>query len=55
MATLVNISTEKWPPRQRTYFGSLTVSSPQPGEAFAITPIHGFLGVMYLGDKRTKQ
>lgn len=32
---LVNISTEKWPPRQRTYFGSLSISSPQPGEAFA--------------------
>ncbi len=52
---LVNISTEKWPPRQRTYFGSLAISSPQPGEAFAITPIHGCLGVMDLGDKRTME
>ena len=52
---LVNISTEKWPPRQRTYFGSLAIASPQPGEAFAITPIHGCLGVMDLGDKRTME
>jgi hypothetical protein len=37
VVALVNISTEKWPPRHRTYFGSLAVSSPQPGEAFAIT------------------
>ena len=55
VVALVNISTEKWPPRQRTYFGSLLVSSPQPGEAFAITPIHGCLGVMDLGDKRTME
>lgn len=33
--SLVNISTEKWPPRHRTYFGSLDVRSPQPGESFA--------------------
>jgi hypothetical protein len=52
---LVNISMEKWPPRHRTYFGSLAISSPQPGEAFAITPIHGCLGVMDLGDKRTME
>jgi hypothetical protein len=51
--SLVNISTEKWPPRHRTYFGSLEVRSPQPGEAYAITPIHGCTGVMDLGDKRT--
>jgi hypothetical protein len=50
--TLVNISTQKWPPRQRTYFGSLEVRSPEPGEAFAITPIRGCTGVMDLGDKR---
>jgi hypothetical protein len=50
--TLVNISTQKWPPRQRTYFGSLEVRSPEPGEAFAITPIRGCMGVMDLGDKR---
>jgi hypothetical protein len=50
---LVNISTEKWPPRQRTYFGSLQILSPAPGEPFAITPIRGCTAVMDLGDKRT--
>jgi len=55
VVALVNISTEKWPPRHRTYFGSLAISSPQPGEAFAITPIRGCLGVMDLGDKRTME
>jgi hypothetical protein len=50
--SLVNISTQKWPQRQRTYFGSLEVRSPEPGEAFAITPIRGCTGVMDLGDKR---
>jgi hypothetical protein len=50
---LVNISTEKWPPRHRTYFGSLEVRSPEPGEPYAITPIRGCTGVMDLGDKRT--
>lgn len=52
-AVLVNISAEKWPPRHRTYFGSLQINSPEPGEPFAITPIHGCFGVMDLGDKRT--
>jgi hypothetical protein len=51
-ASLVNISMEKWPPRHRTYFGSLQIVSPQNGEAFAITPIRGCMGVMDLGDKR---
>ena len=51
-AALVNISTERWPPRHRTYFGSLTISSPGAGEAFAITPIRGCNGVIDLGDKR---
>jgi hypothetical protein len=51
-ASLVNISMEKWPPRHRTYFGSLTISSPGAGEAFAITPIRGCNGVIDLGDKR---
>ena len=50
--SLVNISMEKWPPRQRTYFGSLQVNSPQAGEPFAITPVRGCNGVMDLGDKR---
>ena len=53
--SLVNISTERWPPRQRTYFGSLEIRSPQPGEAFAITPIRASIGVMDLGDKRTME
>jgi len=55
VVALVNISAEKWPPRHRTYFGSLAIVSPQPGEAFAITPIRGCLGVMDLGDKRTME
>jgi hypothetical protein len=55
VVALVNISSEKWPPRHRTYFGSLAISSPLPGEAFAITPIRGCLGVMDLGDKRTME
>ena len=50
--SLVNISTEKWPPRHRTYFGSLAVRSPESGEAYAITSIRGCTGVMDLGDKR---
>src|SRR5260370_36728844 len=49
---VVNISTQKWPPRQRTSFGSLEVRALEPGEAFAITPIRGCTGVMDLGDKR---
>jgi len=53
VAVLVNITTEKWPPRHRTYFGSLEVRSPQPGEPYAITPVRGCTGVMDLGDKRT--
>src|SRR5215467_7320557 len=53
--SLVNISTEKWPPRQRTYFGSLAVRSPEPGEPYAITSIHSCKGVMDLGDKRTHE
>jgi hypothetical protein len=52
---LVNISTEKWPPRHRTYFGSLQVRSPEPGEPFAITPVRGCTAIMDLGDKRTHE
>lgn len=52
---LVNISPEKWPPRQRTYFGSLEVRSPETGEAYAVTPIRGCMGVMDLGDRRTME
>jgi len=50
--SLVNISTEKWPPRHRTYFGSLVICSPETGEPFAITPIRGCKGVIDIGDKR---
>lgn len=53
VVSLVNISTEKWPPRYRTYFGSLEIRSPQAGESFAITPVRGCQGVIDLGDKRT--
>jgi hypothetical protein len=55
VVALVNISAEKWPLRNRTYFGSLEVRSPQPGEPYAITPIRGCTGVMDLGDKRTME
>jgi hypothetical protein len=55
LVALVNISTEKWPPRNRTYFGSLEIRSPQSNDAFAITPIRGCTGVMDLGDKRTME
>src|SRR5260370_27524005 len=51
-AVLVNISTEKWPPRHGTYFGSLEVRSPEPGEPYAITPVRGCTGVIDMGDKR---
>jgi hypothetical protein len=54
-AVLVNISTEKWPPRHRTYFGSLEVRSPEAGEPYAITTLRGCTGVMDLGDKRTME
>ncbi len=52
-ATLVNISPEKWPPRHRTYFGSLEIQSPAPGEPYAVTRIESCIGVIDLGDKRT--
>jgi len=52
-ALLVNISPEKWPPRYRTYFGSLEIRSPQPGECFAITPVRGCETLIDLGDRRT--
>jgi hypothetical protein len=55
IVALVNISNEKWPPRYRTYFGSLDIQSPRAGEMFAVTPIRGCTGVMDLGDKRTME
>ena len=53
--SLVNISMEKWPPRHRTYFGSLDIVSPQPGEEYAITRVRSARGVIDLGDKRTTE
>jgi hypothetical protein len=55
VVTLVNISAQKWPPRHRTYFGSLIIRSRQPGEDYAVTTIRGCKGVMDLGDKRTME
>ena len=55
IAVLVNISTQKWPTRQRTYFGSLDVRSPREGEAFALTRVRGCKGSMDLGDKRSME
>jgi hypothetical protein len=52
IATLVNISAEKWPPRYRTYFGSLEIRSPQAGETFALTPVRACKGIIDLGDQR---
>jgi hypothetical protein len=36
---LINISQQLWPPRQRTYFGSLVVRSPKDGERFLVTSV----------------
>jgi hypothetical protein len=55
VVSLVNISTQKWPPRHRTYFGSLTIQSPEAGAAYAVTPVRGCTSVMDLGDKRTME
>lgn len=51
VAVLVNISRQKWPPRQRTYFGSLEIAAPAEGQAYALTPIHACKGAIDLGDK----
>jgi len=55
VAVLVNISTQKWPPRHRTYFGSLDVRSPHDGEAYALTSVRSCKAMMDLGDKRTME
>jgi len=55
IATLVNICPERWPARHRTYFGSLEIQSPAPGEGYAITPVRAARGVIDLGDKRTME
>ncbi len=52
-AVLVNISPEQWPPRHRTYFGSLVIRSPHAGEPYALTPVRPCISIMDLGDKRT--
>lgn len=52
---LVNISRQKWPPRQRTYFGSLEIRVPADHELFAVTRIHAAKAFMDLGDKRTME
>jgi len=55
VVSLVNISAQKWPPRQRTYFGALEIASPGLGEPYAITPVRGCRSVMDLGDKHTTE
>ena len=55
VVALVNISTQKWAPRQRTYFGSLTIETPEAGKGFAVTAVHGCKGTMDLGDRRTME
>src|SRR5271170_3905367 len=52
---LVNISPEQWPPRHRTYFGSLVIRSPQAGEPYALTPVRPCISIMDLGDKHTHE
>lgn len=52
---LVNISTQKWPARMRTYLGAVQIASPGPGEAYAITPIRGCKGMIDLGDRHTME
>jgi hypothetical protein len=55
VVSLVNISAQKWPPRNRTYFGSLTIQSPEAGAAYAVTPVRGCTSLMDLGDRRTME
>jgi hypothetical protein len=55
VVSLVNIGTQQWPPRHRTYFGSLEIATPKLGERYAITPVRACKGVMDLGDKRTME
>src|ERR1700688_1505398 len=55
VVSLVNISTQKWPPRHRTYFGSLIIQSPEAGAAYAVKPVRACTSLMDLGDKRTME
>ncbi len=54
-AFLCNIAPEKWPPRHRTYFGSVEIEAPAPGQPYALTRITGRNGSIDLGDKRTSE
>jgi len=51
IVNLANISTQKWPPRQRTYLGAASIASPEEGQDYALTEIHSCKGKMDLGDK----
>ncbi len=53
--SLVNISRQHWPPRYRSYFGSICVRTPEGDQPYAITPIRGCRSVMDLGDRRTME
>ena len=55
VVSLVNISAQKWPPRQRAYFGSLVIQSPESGQAYAVTPVRACNSIMDLGDKRSME
>jgi hypothetical protein len=55
IVSLVNISPEKWPARNRTYFGSLDIQSPAPDQEYAVTRVRPARGVIDLGDKRTME
>lgn len=55
VVNLVNISTQKWPPRMRTYLGALTIASPEGEQQYAITPVRGCKGVIDMGDKHSME
>lgn len=55
VVNLVNISTQKWPPRMRTYLGALTIASPEGEQQYAITPVRGCKGAIDMGDKHTME
>ncbi len=54
-AMLCNIAPEKWPPRHRTYFGSMEIAAPAPGQPYALTKVTERIGSIDLGDKRTTE
>lgn len=55
VVSLVNISAQKWPPRQRSYFGSLVIQSPEPGQSYAITPVRACNSALDFGDRRVTE